>query len=302
MLEGKVAIVTGSGRGIGKEVALLFAKLGAKVVVNDPGVSVDGKGGDSRVSDEVVGLIKQSGGEAVANYDSVASFEGAKNIVESAVSNYGKVDILINNAGILRDCILHKMSEEEWDAVISVHLKGTFNTCRHVLPLMRQQRWGRIINFVSTSGLIGNIGQANYAAAKMGIVGLTRVVALEGEKWGITANSVAPFAWTRMTGTIPTDDERNKARVEKLQKLEPSYIAPLVAFLASDEAAIISGQIFGVRAKEVMLFSQCRPIRSIYNSAGWSAGDLGKMILASMKHSFCPLESSGELFAYPPLV
>jgi len=300
-LQNKVAIVTGAGRGIGREIALLLAKEGAKVVVNDLGGGSDGQGNNSKVADEVVQEIKQLGGEAVASYDSVSHYECATKIIETALSSFGRLDIVVNNAGILRDRMLFKMSEEEWDAVIAVHLKGSFNMTRAAAPYFKEQQSGRFINFTSTSGLIGNVGQANYAAAKLGIVGLTKSTALDMARYNVTANTVAPFAWSRLIGSIPTETDDQKARVEKLKQLSPAHIAPLVAFLSSDEAADVSGQIFGVRGKEIMVFSQPRPVRSVYNAEGWSVDSLSEM-KGALQSSFTPLEVSADVFPYEPLV
>ena len=300
-LQNKVAIVTGAGRGIGREIALLLAKEGAKVVVNDLGGGSDGQGNNSKVADEVVQEIKQLGGEAVASYDSVSHYECATKIIETALSSFGRLDIVVNNAGILRDRMLFKMSEEEWDAVIAVHLKGSFNMTRAAAPYFKEQQSGRFINFTSTSGLIGNVGQANYAAAKLGIVGLTKSTALDMARYNVTANTVAPFAWSRLIGSIPTETDDQKARVEKLKQLSPAHIAPLVAFLSSDEAADVSGQIFGVRGKEIMVFSQPRPVRSVYNAEGWSVDSLSAM-KGALQSSFTPLEVSADVFPYEPFV
>ncbi len=302
MVENKVAVVTGAGRGIGREIALLLAKEGAKVVVNDFGGGGDGTGGETKVADDVVKEIKNAGGVAAANYDAVGTMESGKRIVQTAIDNFGKLDILVNNAGILRDRMIFNMSEEEWDGVIKVHLKGTFCCTRATVPIMREQRSGRIINFTSTSGLIGNVGQANYAAAKLGIVGLTKVVALDMAKYNVTANCISPFAWTRLIGTIPTETEAQKQRVEKLKKMSPAHIAPLVVYLASDEAQYVTGQIFGVRGKEIFLFSQPRPIRSIHHSDGWTPDLLAEIFKGTIGMNLIPLETSGQVFSYDPLV
>lgn len=300
-LENKVAIVTGAGRGIGREIALLLAKEGAKVVVNDLGGGADGKGNNAKVADEVVQEIREAGGTAAANYDSVAEFENAGNIVQTALNEFGRLDIVVNNAGILRDRMVFKMSEEEWDSVIAVHLKGSFNMTRVAAPIFKEQKGGRFINFTSTSGLIGNVGQANYAAAKLGIAGLTKITALDMARYNVTANAVAPFAWSRLIGTIPTETDTEKERVEKLKQMSPAHIAPLVAFLSSDESADVSGQIFGVRGKEIMVFSQPRPVRSVYNSEGWSIDSISA-IKGSLQSAFTPLEVSKDVFPYEPLV
>jgi len=300
-LKDKVAIVTGSGRGIGRDIALLLAKEGAKVVVNDLGGGSDGQGNDTKIADEVVQEIQDLGGDAVANYDSVADYESASNIIDTALSRFGRLDIVVNNAGILRDRMLFKMSEEEWDTVIAVHLKGSFNMTRAASTIFKEQKSGRFIHFTSTSGLIGNVGQANYSAAKLGIVGLSKSTALDMARYNVTSNAIAPFAWSRLIGTIPTETEDEKERVERLKQLSPAHIAPLVAFLASDEAADISGQIFGVRGKEIMVFSQPRPIRSVFNAKGWSVDSLSA-IKGSLQSSFTPLEASAQVFPYAPLV
>lgn len=300
-LENKVAIITGSGRGIGRDIALLMAEEGAKVIVNDLGGTSDGSGNDTKIADEAVKEIRERGGEAAANYDSVSSCQGAESIVNMALEQFGRLDIVVNNAGILRDRFIFNMSEEEWDAVIAVHLKGSYNMTRAAAPYFKQQKSGRFINFTSTSGLIGNLGQANYAAAKMGIVGLNRVTALDMARYHVTANAIAPFAWSRLIGSIPTETEDQKARVDKLKQLSPAHIAPLAAFLASDDASDVSGQIFGVRGKEIMVFSQPRPVRSVSNSEGWSIEKLAA-VKGSLASSFTPLEVSADVFPYEPIV
>ena len=302
MLRDKVALVTGAGRGIGREVALLMAKHGAKVVVNDPGVSEVGSGEDRSPADEVVRAIEKEGGEAVANYDTVATWEGGRGMVQAAIDRWGKIDVVVNNAGILRDRVFWKMSEEEWDAVINVHLKGHFCVTRAAINPMKERGFGRIINFTSTSGLIGNFGQTNYGAAKLGIVGLTRNLAHEVQRYGVTVNAISPFAWTRLIGTIPTETDAQKARVEKMKQMSPAHVAPLAVFLASDAAANVSGQIFGVRAKEIILFSLPRPVRTIGRTEGWTAEDLAEVIPGTLGNSFAELKVSAQEFPYDPLV
>ena len=302
VLKGKVAVVTGAGRGIGKEIATLMAQLGARVVVNDFGGTEAGQGGGHTPADEVVGEIRKSGGEAVANYDSVASMAGGQRIVQTALDTFGRVDIVVNNAGILRDRMIFNMSEEEWDAVINTHLKGTFALTRAAAPHMREQRAGRFINMTSTSGLVGNVGQANYAAAKLGIVGLTKVTALDMARYNVTANCISPFAWTRLIGTIPTGTEAQSARVEKIKKMSPAHIAPVAAFLASDAAKEVTGQVFGVRGKEIMLFGHMRPIMRIHHAEGWTVDRLAEIFPGTLQHHCAPLDTSGQYFNYDPLV
>jgi NAD(P)-dependent dehydrogenase (short-subunit alcohol dehydrogenase family) len=302
MLKGKVAVVTGAARGVGREIALLMARHGARVVVNDYGGSEVGTGSDRKPADEAVDEIRRAGGEAVANYESVASMAGGQAIVKSALDAFGRVDIVVNNAGILRDRMIFNMTEEEWDAVINTHLKGTFAVTRAAAPLMREQKSGRFINMTSTSGLIGNVGQANYAAAKLGIFGLTKATALDMARYNVTANCISPFAWTRMIGTIPTTTEAQQARVEKIKKLSPAHIAPVAAFLASDAAKDVTGQVFGVRGKEIMLFSHERPIMRVHHDEGWTAERLAEMFPGTLQHHLVPMVTSGQYFDYDPLV
>jgi NAD(P)-dependent dehydrogenase (short-subunit alcohol dehydrogenase family) len=302
VLKDKVVAVTGAARGIGREIALLMARHGARLVVNDYGGSEVGSGDERGPADVVVDEIKQAGGQAVASYDSVASMAGGERIVKAALDAFGRIDVVVNNAGILRDRMIFNMSEEEWDAVIDTHLKGSFAVTRAAAPHMRQQKSGRFINMTSTSGLVGNVGQANYAAAKLGIVGLTRVTALDMARYNVTANCISPFAWTRMIGTIPQETEAQRARVEKIKKMSPAHIAPLAAFLASDDAKDITGQIFGVRGKEIMLFGHHRPIMRVHHSDGWTVERLAEMFPGTIQHHVVPLETSGQYFNYDPLV
>jgi len=302
ILKDKVAIITGGGRGIGREVALLMARYGARVVVNDYGGSESGQAGTQAPADEVVEEVRKAGGQAVANYDSVASMAGGEHIVQTAIDTFGRVDIVVNNAGILRDRMIFNMTEDEWDAVINTHLKGTFAVTRAAAPRMKDQRSGRFINMTSTSGLVGNVGQANYAAAKMGIVGLTKVVALDMARYNVTANCISPFAWTRMIGTIPTETEAQKTRVEKIRKMSPAHIAPVAAFLATDAAKEITGQVFGVRGKEIMLFGHMRPVMRVHHAEGWTVERLADMFPGTLQHHLVPLATSGQYFNYDPLV
>ena len=276
ILKDKAAIVTGAGRGVGRGIAMLMAAEGAKVVVVDPGVNVDGSGLDRSLADEVAKEITDAGGTAVPCYDSVVTMEGGENIVKTAVDSFGKLDIVVTCAGILRDRMIFNMTEQEWDDVIAVHLKGTFTVVKHACILFRQQRSGRIITFTSQSGLFGNSGQANYGAAKSGIAGFTKVVARDMGRYGVTANSIAPRANTRMIANIPDSASEIRARggvsglSEETERdsWNPDAIAPFVAFLASDYADYVNGQTFEVYSGNVSLVSQPRPQRSIYNPEG----------------------------------
>ena len=263
MLKDKVIVVTGAGGGIGRDFAHAMAAKGAKVVVNDVGASVSGEGKDVGPAQRVVDEIKAQGGVAVANTDSVAEWEAANRIIKTAIDAFGRIDVVVNNAGILRDRFFFNMSIEEWKAVIDVHLNGSFYVARAAAPYFKSQASGRYINMTSTSGLVGNFGQANYSAAKMGIVGLSKSMALDMAKYNVTSNCISPFAWSRMIGTIPAETPDQQARVEKLKSMETAKIAPLAVYLASDASQAVTGQIFAVRANEIFLMSQSRPIRSI---------------------------------------
>jgi len=276
-LEGRVAIVTGAGGGLGRGEALALASEGAKIVVNDFGGAVDGTGdGTQTPADKVVAEIKAAGGEAVANYDSVATTEGGENIVKTAIDTFGRLDILVNNAGIIRDRMVFNMSPEEWDSVMKVHLYGTFNTTRPACVVFRQQRSGRIINTSSASGL-GNRGQANYSAAKEGIVGFTRTVAIDMGKYGVTCNAIRPNAGTRMT---MTEDMRQAAARSgstvgsNFENLNPNDIAPLVVWLASDEASHVNGRNFFVQTGLVALFTEPVMTNQITKDSGFTIDEL----------------------------
>ncbi len=285
-LTDKVAIVTGSGRGIGRGVARFLAAEGAKVVVVDPGVNVDGTGADQSIAEQVASEIRQDGGAAVACTESVVPMEGGEKIVQTAIDNFGKLDIVVTCAGILRDRMIFNMTEQEWDDVIAVHLKGTFTVVKNACILFRQQRSGRIITFSSQSGLVGNSGQANYGAAKSGIAGFTKVVARDMGRYGVTANSIAPRANTRMIGDIPDSAAEIRARSgvdslsegDELSQLNPDHIAPFICYLASDYSSDINGQTFLVYGDTVSLMSQPRPLQAIYNADGhWDLKDLAPL-------------------------
>ncbi len=301
MLQGKVAVVTGSGRGIGRDIALQMAAQGAKIVVNDIGTSVSGEGNDASPGQQVVAQIMAAGGQAVLSTDSVSEWKGANRIIQCAADTFGRIDIVVNNAGILRDRLFFNMSIEEWHAVIDVHLNGTFYVSRAAAPHFKTQNSGAYVHMTSTSGLIGNLGQANYAAAKLGVVGISRCIAGDMARYKVRSNCIAPFAFSRMIGSIPTETPEQKARVDKLRKLDTAQIAPMVAFLASDAAADVTAQIFVVRGNEIFLMSQSRPVRGMHTDQGWTPETIAERVLPAMKPSFIPLETSGQVFSWDPV-
>jgi NAD(P)-dependent dehydrogenase (short-subunit alcohol dehydrogenase family) len=300
-LDGKVVIVTGAGRGIGREIAILAAASGAKVVVNDLGGATDGEGSSTTPAQEVVDHIAKAGGVAVANFDSVAEPGSAANIVKTAVETFGRLDGVVNNAGILRDAIFHKMSVADFETVIKVHLLGSFYVSHAAARFFREQGSGSFVHFTSTSGLVGNFGQANYAAAKLGIVGLSKSIALDMARFNVRSNCVSPFAWSRMIGTIPAETEAEKARIARMQQMGPEKIAPLCVFLLGDAAKDVTGQIFAVRMNEIFLMSQSRPIRSIHRSEGWTYESLAEQGIPALKPSFYPLDRSADIFSWDPV-
>jgi NAD(P)-dependent dehydrogenase (short-subunit alcohol dehydrogenase family) len=301
MLKDKVVIVTGAGGGIGRDFALAMAAKGAKVVVNDVGASVSGEGKDAGPAQKVVAEIKARGGTAVASTDSVAEWEAANRIVKTAIDSFGRVDVVVNNAGILRDRFFFNMSVEEWKAVIDVHLNGTFYVSRAAAPYFKSQNSGRYINMTSTSGLVGNFGQANYAAAKLGIAALSKSMALDMAKYKVTSNCISPFAWSRMIGTIPADTPEQQSRLDKVKRMETAKIAPIAVFLASDASQDVTGQIFAVRANEIFLMSQSRPLRSVHRAEGWTPETIAEQAMPAMRAHFYALDRSQDVFSWDPI-
>ncbi len=302
MMDGKAVLVTGSGRGVGRGIALAMAQAGAAVVVNDLGVSISGEGDDgSSPAEQVVEEIRILGGKAVANHDSVADWAGAGAMVKAAIDSFGRIDAVVNNAGNLRDVYFHKMSPEDFRAVVDVHLQGSFNTSRAAAPFFKEQESGAYVHMTSTSGLIGNFGQANYSAAKLGIVGLSKSIALDMQRFKVRSNAVAPFAWTRMIDSIPTDTPEQQKRVGTLQKLEAEKIAPFVVALCSDQGADVTGQIFAIRNNEIFLFSQPRPIRTAHTADGWTPETVAERVFGQFANDFYPLHRSGDVFTWDPV-
>jgi len=301
MVKDKVVVVTGAGGGIGRDFALAFAEHGARVVVNDLGTSVAGEGASAGPAQKVADEIKAMGGEAVACADSVADWDAANRIVKTAIDAFGRIDVVVNNAGILRDRFFFNLSVEDWRTVIDVHLNGSFYVSRAAAPYFKSQGSGSYVHMTSTSGLIGNLGQANYSAAKLGIVGLSKSIALDMARYGVRSNCIAPFAWSRMIGSIPTETPEQKARVEKMKVMQTAKIAPLAVFLAGDAAAGVSGQIFAVRANELFLMSQSRPLRSVHRAGGWTPQSIAEHGMPALKAAFFPLDRTQDVFTWDPL-
>jgi NAD(P)-dependent dehydrogenase (short-subunit alcohol dehydrogenase family) len=295
MLDGRVAICTGAGRGVGGEVAKMMAANGAKVIVNDPGTSGSGEGNDRTPAQQIVDEIKAAGGDAAANYGSVASFDDCLAMVSQARETFGGLHIVFNAAGILRDKMFHNMFPEDWQAVIDVHLTGHFNVNRAAINLFREQNYGRIIMVSSTSGLLGNIGQTNYGSAKFAVVALARIVAMENQSRGITANVICPSADTRMTRSvpIPKDPAAAAAREERLRRSRADAIAPLCVFLASEQSAYVNGQVFHQRAAELSLYSHMRPVRMVHHHTGWTPELIADVAMPSLSSGFTSLDSRG---------
>lgn len=301
VLDGKVVLVTGGGRGIGRDFSLAMAAAGAKVVVNDLGSSTDGTDIEGTPAEEVAAEIGAAGGEALANHGSVARYEDAEAMVQQAIDNFGQLDAIVNNAGILRDRMFHKMSIEEWQAVIDVHLNGSFYVSRAAATHFREREIGAYVHMTSTSGLIGNLGQANYAAAKLGICALSKSIALDLQRYNVRSNCIAPFAWTRMIGTIPITDEVQKARVERMKTMTADKIAPMAVFLCSDLASAVTGQIFAVRKNEIFLLGQNRPLRSAHNDAGWTAESIAERAIPAFESDFYALDRSQDVWPWDPI-
>ena len=303
VLEGKVVIVTGAGNGIGKECALLAGREGASVVVNDLGGGLSGgDAGSAGPAEAVAREIRDAGGKAVSNSDSVSDYDAVVAMVEQAKKEFGGLHGIINPAGILRDGMFHKMAPADWKAVIDVHLHGAFNVCRASIEYFREQQNGSYVLFTSTSGLIGNIGQANYAAAKLGVMGLSRIVAMEGQSKNVRSNIIAPFAWTRMIASIPVKDEASQKRVERFQRtMRADQVAQLAVALCADGAKDTSGQIFAVRGNEVFLFNQPRPVRGMAKVEGWTPESLIDHALPAMRANYTDLGASMNVFPWDPV-
>ncbi len=300
-LNGKTVLVTGAGGGIGRAIALMAAEHGANVVVNDIGASLSGASESTDAAAAVVNEITAAGGQAMASRANVADAKATQTMVDEAIEKFGRLDAVINNAGILRDGFFHKMTAEDFEAVIRVHLMGSFNVSRAAAEQFRAQNSGSCVHMTSTSGLIGNLAQANYSAAKLGIVGLSKSIALDMQRFGVRSNCIAPFAWSRMTSSIKVDSAEQEARVAKLKEMKGEKVAALAIYLASDAAAGVSGQIFASRNNEIMLMGQSRPLRTVHRDGGWSPETIAEHGMPALQASFYPLEVSADVLSWDPV-
>ncbi len=301
MMEGKVVVVTGAGGGIGREIAIMMAAAGAKVIIADVGASLTGGGASDTPAQQTQQIIRQGGGAAEISTDSVAEWSSAQRIIQAAIDHFGRIDAVVNNAGILRDGIFHRMSADDWLAVISVHLNGSFFVSRAAAEHFRKQESGAFVHITSTSGLIGNVGQANYAAAKLGITALSKSIALDMQRYNVRSNCLSPWAWSRMTSSIPANTPEQKAAVEKLQRMTPDKNAPLAVFLASDAAKGVTGQVFGTRMNEIYLFSSPRPVRIVQRAEGWTPETIAQHAMPAVRAAFMPLDTSEQAFPWDPV-
>ena len=300
LLESKVIIVTGAGQGVGMHIALEAARLGARVVVNDLGLDQDG----NSTAENTVAAIKNAGGNACASLDDIAEWDQAEKLIATAIDNFGQLDGLVNNAGILRDKIFHKLEKEDFEKVIAVNLTGCYNTSRLAAPIFKEQNSGSYVHMTSTSGLVGNLGQANYSASKTGLIGLSKSIALDMQRFNVRSNLIAPFALTPMTASgVPKDTEEGKARWRILERMAPEKVSALTCALMADESAHVSGQIFGARGNEVYLFSQPRPVRTMHigDEGGISAQAVIDRVLPAFMDSFYSLERSLDIFTWDPV-
>jgi NAD(P)-dependent dehydrogenase (short-subunit alcohol dehydrogenase family) len=300
ILSGKVALVTGAGQGIGREIALMMGAQGASVVVNDLGASLDGRTSEGTPAQVVADEICKAGGQAVANNGSVADWDAAQGMAADAVENFGGLDIVVNNAGILRDGMFHKMAKEQWDAVIAVHLTGSFYVSRAAADQFRKNESGCYLHVTSSAGLHGNIGQTNYASAKLGITALSKNIALEMQRYNVRSNCIAPTAATRMLYSIPVPPDRREAQARRLAAVPAQSVATLAVYLASDAAKDVNGQIIGVRGGEIFLYGQTYVKRALQRDGGWTPETLQEAMRA-LAPSFDPLLGAGGHTPWEPM-